>query len=164
LERLRKNNRARRQQLNEDMNSRIQEPLLVSAPLASSAELLAYSAVLLQSTPQSAHFVDWSNHTDDADAFYFSFQDNAYIQILSEPLPEDSPPMPSTSLSVEGYRAITENVPKTFPQALRDPVWGDPCARPSQKDRFYIYIKSIRFGSGHCTKAFSKRLLGPKMN
>ena len=126
LERLRKNNRARRQQLNEDMNSRIQEPLLVSAPLASSAELLAYSAVLLQSTPQSAHFVDWSNHIDDADAFYFSFQDNAYIQILSEPLPEDSPPMPSTSLSVEGYRAITENVPKTFPQALRDPVWGDP--------------------------------------
>ena len=126
LERLRKNNRARRQQLNEDMNSRIHEPLLVSASLASSAELLAYSAVLLQSTPQSAHFVDWSNHTDDADAFYFSFQDNAYIQILSEPLPEDAPPMPSTSPFVEGYRAITENVPKTFPQALRDPVWGDP--------------------------------------
>jgi hypothetical protein len=42
LERLRKNYRARRQQWNEDMNSRIHEPLL----LASSAELLAYSAVL----------------------------------------------------------------------------------------------------------------------
>ena len=47
LERLRKNYHARRQQWNEDMNSRIHEPLL----LASSAELLAYSAVLLQSTP-----------------------------------------------------------------------------------------------------------------
>ena len=34
--------------------------------------------------------------------------------------------MPNTSPFVEGYRAITENVPKTFPQALRDPVWGDP--------------------------------------
>ena len=32
----------------------------------------------------------------------------------------------TTSSSIEGFRAITENVPKTFPQALRDPVWGEP--------------------------------------
>ena len=25
------------------------------------------------------------------------------------------------------------------------------CARPSQKDTFYIYIKLIPFGSGQCT-------------
>jgi hypothetical protein len=50
----------------------------------------------------------------------------SHIQIFSEFLLEHAPPMLSTSRSVEGYRAITENVPKTFPQALRDPVWGDP--------------------------------------
>ena len=124
LERLRKVNRARRQQLTEDMNSRVAEPIIVSAPLASSTELLAYSAVLLQGPP-TAHFVDWSNHTEDADAFYFSFQDNAYIQIVSDALPATTP-LPATFHSVEGFRAITENVPKTFPQALRDPVWGEP--------------------------------------
>jgi hypothetical protein len=80
------------------MNSRVTEPLVVSAPLASFAELLAYSAVLLQDKPQSAHFVDWSNHTEGADAFYFSFEDNAYIQIISEPLPEDAIPIPAPSI------------------------------------------------------------------
>ena len=72
--------------------------------------------------------MDWSNnHTEDAEAFFFfSFQDNAYIQIISEPLPEDATPLPTTSSSIEGFRAINENVPKTFPQALRDPVWGEP--------------------------------------
>ena len=34
-------------------------------------------------------------------------------------------PMSSAPPSVQGYRAITENVPKIFPQALRDPVWCD---------------------------------------
>jgi hypothetical protein len=106
------------------MISRVAEPILVSTPLASSAELIAYSAVLLQS-PQTAHFVDWSNHTEDAEAFYFSFQDNAYIQIVSDALP-DTTTLPTTNQCVEGFRAITENVPKTFPQALRDPVWGEP--------------------------------------
>ena len=61
LERLRKVNRARRKKLNYDINSGIKELLVVSAPLASSDEILAYSAVLLQSTaPHSAYFVDWS--------------------------------------------------------------------------------------------------------
>ena len=107
------------------MNSRVAEPILVSAPLASSAELIAYSAVLLQDQSQSAHFVNWSNHTEEADAFYFSFQDNAYIQKVSEAL-ADTTTLPTTNQCVEGFRAITKNVPKTFPQALRDPVWGEP--------------------------------------
>ena len=128
LERLRKVNRVRRQKLTDDMNSRVTEPLLFSASLASSSELLAYSAVLLQSPSQSAYFVDWSTHTDDADAFYFSFQDNAYIQIISEPLP-DATSIPAVSSLIEAFRAITENVPKTFLQALRDPVFPQAPAR-----------------------------------
>ncbi len=62
--------------------------------------------------------MDSSNHTEDTDAFYFSFQDNAYIQIVSEALADTT--------CVEGFRAITKNVPKPFPQALRDPVWSEP--------------------------------------
>ena len=69
--------------------------------------------------------MDWSNHTEEADAFYFSFQDNAYIQIVSDTIP-DTTTLPTTNQCVKGFRAITENVPKTFPQALRDPVWGEP--------------------------------------
>jgi hypothetical protein len=107
------------------MNSRVAEPILVSAPLASSAELIAYSAILLQDQPQSAHFVNWSNHTEDADASCFSFQDNAYIQIVSDAL-ADTTTLPTTNQCVEQFCAITENVPKTFPQALRDSVWGEP--------------------------------------
>ena len=77
LERLRKVNRARRNQLNEDItHSQKAAPLLISTPLASSAELLAYSTVLLQ-RPHSAHFVDWSTHVDNSDSYYFSFEDNA---------------------------------------------------------------------------------------
>ena len=69
--------------------------------------------------------MDSSNHTEDTDAFYFSFQDNAYIQKVSEAL-ADTTTLPTTNQCVEGFRAITKNVPKTFPQALRDPVWGEP--------------------------------------
>ena len=50
------------------------------------------------------------------------FQDNSYIHIHSNPLiesPSVSLPTPDT---VDSYRAVTENVPKTFPQALRNPA------------------------------------------
>ena len=90
LERLRHINRHRRQQLNNDTTNRTAETPTVSAPLASSAELLAYSASMLERT-HSAHFVDWSIHTEDADAFYFSFEDNAYIHIVSNPSPDSAP-------------------------------------------------------------------------
>jgi hypothetical protein len=120
-------NRQRRQKLRDDMQARIVEPPPVPQPLASSADILAFSATaLLRDIQPLACFVDWTNHTDDGDIFYFSFQDNAYIQICS-----DSPLTPSSTSplqhdTVDSYRAVTENVPRTFPQALRDPVWGEP--------------------------------------
>lgn len=120
-------NRQRRQKLRDDMQAHIVEPSPVPQPLASSADILAFSATaLLRDLQPLACFVDWTNHTDDGDIFYFSFQDNAYLQIRS-----DSPPTPSSASplhhdTVDSYRAVTENVPRTFPQALRDPVWGEP--------------------------------------
>ena len=109
------------------MQAHIVEPPPVPQPLASSADILAFSATaLLRDLQPLACFVDWINHTDDGDIFYFSFQDNAYLQIRS-----DSPPTPSFASplhhdTVDSYRAVTENVPRTFPQALRGPVWGEP--------------------------------------
>ena len=120
-------NRQRRQKLSDDMHARILEPSPAPMPLASSTDLLAYSATaLLREIQPLACFVDWTNHTDDTDVFYFSFQDNSYVQIQSNP-PNESPSVPlPTKNTVDSYRAVTENVPKTFPQALRDPVWGEP--------------------------------------
>jgi hypothetical protein len=130
LERLRKVNRARRTKLNDDMNSGIKEPLVVSAPLASSDEILAYSAVLLQITaPHSAYFADWSTHVDDSDAYYFSFQDNAYIQIISEPLPHAPPSLQST-FSLKATAQLPRMSPRHFlkpyatPHGVNLPDWN----------------------------------------
>ncbi len=95
-------------------------------PLASSTDLLTYSATaLLREIQPLACFVDWTNHTDDTDVFYFSFQDNSYVQIHSNsPVESHSVTLPTPN-TVDSYRAVIEYVPKTFPQALRDPVWGE---------------------------------------
>ena len=67
-------NRQSRRKLRDDMQARIVEPPSVPQPLASSADNLAFSATaLLRDLQPLACFVDWTNHTDDGDIFYFSF-------------------------------------------------------------------------------------------
>jgi len=64
---------------------------------------------------EQSYFADWSNHSTES--IYFSFTENAYITIEQDLTLEIEP-------MEEGFRAVTEGVPKNFEHALRDPVWG----------------------------------------
>lgn len=67
-----------------------------------------------------AYYVDWNNHTDDS--IYYSYSTHAYIRISTNNI--DS--LPQDYVIEEGFRVVTEGVPKSFTKALHDPVWGDP--------------------------------------
>jgi hypothetical protein len=64
----------------------------------------------------SAFFADWTNHNEEET--YYSFSDNQFYE-----LQEFNPDV--KVVSEDGFRAVTENIPKTFSDALKDPVWGD---------------------------------------
>jgi hypothetical protein len=61
-------------------------------------------------------FLDWTEHEEDS--LYYSFSDNAFMVIENE--------IDGNILPLEGYRAVTEGVPRTFAAALKDPKWGEP--------------------------------------
>ena len=67
-----------------------------------------------------ACFADWSTH--EQEDMYVSPLDLQYINISDQPADE------SLYTIEEGYKAVTENVPKSFPEALQHPLWG-PAAR-----------------------------------
>ena len=76
---------------------------------------IADSAVELE----TSCFADWSTHTEAT--VYWSFIDFQLLQISSELKGEGK----VSATSESGFVAITENVPKSFAAALRDPLWGD---------------------------------------
>ncbi len=93
------------------------------------AEEEAYDAhidsVLNDEEPLMACFADWSTHSTTCD--YFSFADNSFIRVEGKPL--DDLPAAFFADTEEGYRAVTENVPKSFAAALKDPIWGEPARK-----------------------------------
>lgn len=82
-------------------------------PISNSAELL------------ECCFVDWSQHNSDSEKFYYSFTDNAYVTVCNDDNAYSIPPDPASFHTEDCFRAIRENVPRTFSQALSDPEWGD---------------------------------------
>jgi hypothetical protein len=97
------------------------------------SELFAFSASLVMPPEHQAHYVDWTNFVNATDindqVYYYSFKQNTYLVFdSSDPPPPDYPPLSSTADSPihEGYRAIRDNVPKSFAKALLDPEWGEP--------------------------------------
>jgi hypothetical protein len=70
---------------------------------------------------ETACFADWSEH--GGDNIYWSWVEFAFIVI--EPAPSESVESDPTGEAIEeGYRAVTENVPKSFAAELVDPRWG----------------------------------------
>ena len=63
-------------------------------------------------------FADWSTHADEC--IYWSWTEFCFMQVST-----DMPPDYGIYLE-EGYRAVTEGVPKNFEEALKHPVWGAP--------------------------------------
>jgi len=71
-----------------------------------------------ESHVEESCFADWS--TFENKNYYLSFMDGAIIQVNSD-LPSEL-----EIENVDGYQAVTENVPKSFYEALKDELWGDP--------------------------------------
>jgi hypothetical protein len=95
--------------------------------------------------PYQSNYVDWTNFTtpatdEDTPVYYYSFTHNAYLVFDSSiPLPTglDTPPANSADRpTLDCFRAIKDNVPKSFQKALVDPEWGEPA-----RDEFNIIVQ-----------------------
>jgi Reverse transcriptase (RNA-dependent DNA polymerase) len=63
-----------------------------------------------------SYFADWTTHKDDN--YYWSFCDFKFLTM-------GSTITSSVDSSEMGLAAVTENVPRSFSDALKDPLWGD---------------------------------------
>lgn len=70
---------------------------------------------------EECNFVDWSEHKEGV--LYWSFELNKYVDFRSYD-PSTGDPYPEGI--EESYRAVTENVPKSFAAALCHPDWAEP--------------------------------------
>ena len=83
-----------------------------------------------------SYFADWINHNIENNSIYFSFVDLVFYEISADDtlltISEDNTSTPTTDQSFDeevGYKAVTQNVPRTFPQALKDSRWGEPARK-----------------------------------
>jgi hypothetical protein len=73
---------------------------------------------------ESCYFTDWSTH--EPGNLYWSLSDFAFVSFESD-APEGVEVEELIKEDIEeGYRAVTENVPKNWEAALKDPKWGVP--------------------------------------
>ena len=74
---------------------------------------------------EQCSFVDWSTHKEES--YYLSFATNMYIIInTNKSSEEETESTVNWTTSEDSYKAVTENIPKNFTAALRDPTWGEP--------------------------------------
>jgi hypothetical protein len=78
---------------------------------------------------ESCCFVDWTNHEND-DMYYLSFVDQSLICVTNDHnknyIEENSIIDNDDNINDEEcFRAVKTNVPKTFADALKDPIWGE---------------------------------------
>ena len=78
-------------------------------PVATVAELLAYSTTILTDQSHQSNYVDWAEHISDVDLYYFSFADNAYIYVRIGPDPDQT---------ASNYPAV-DTYPGLFPSCPR---------------------------------------------
>ena len=81
-----------------------------------------------------AYFADWSNHTDDQVDMYYSVAEHKFYtfdQSMRHQLGKSTGSYYAVSVegeepySEEAHRAVTKNVPKSFPAALQHPEWSE---------------------------------------
>jgi hypothetical protein len=67
---------------------------------------------------EQANFADWSTHSDDD--IYFSFTENCFYVF------ENYEYMNNDNIIIEeGYKAVTEGIPRSLSAAMCHPVWGE---------------------------------------
>jgi hypothetical protein len=90
-------------------------------------EHVTSAAALMEEYPSAALeeccYVDWSKHVDDT--YYWCLATGAFLTITDYVAGKHELP-PDSDCAEECYRAVTENVPKSFSAALKDPVWAEP--------------------------------------
>ena len=85
---------------------------------------LTTSKDLIKHINESSNFVDWLTHTEEC--IYFSFSENCYYvfsNIYQSDLEIDS--SKQEDIIEEGFRAVTENIPRSLSAALSHPIWGE---------------------------------------
>lgn len=78
----------------------------------------AITSSQLISQIEESNFVDWSTHYDDD--IYFSFSNNCYYTFINHESNNNS-----EIIIEEGYKAVTEGIPKSLSAAMSHPVWGE---------------------------------------
>jgi hypothetical protein len=73
----------------------------------------------------TALFADWTMH--QSDECYYSFSEHQYIQISETFNPIDKDQID------EAYKAITQDTPRTFSEALQHPLWSEPARQELDK-------------------------------
>ena len=73
---------------------------------------------------EECNFVDWTSHEENK--YYLSFSENLFIIIESNSNENNFDDIGHSSGEEVSFRAVTENVPKSFTAALQHPEWGEP--------------------------------------
>ena len=77
---------------------------------------------------ETACFADWSTFADDDHGMYWSFSDCSFVEVSDFDIAVyDS--VVYSSVQEEGYRAVKDDVPRTYAEALRHPLWGEPARK-----------------------------------
>jgi hypothetical protein len=80
-----------------------------------------------------AYFADWSNHIDDETECYYSMTENRFYTFDTTMRPTGKKTTKYFAVHQEGdgtfneeaFRAVTKNVPKSFPEALKHQDWSE---------------------------------------
>jgi hypothetical protein len=80
-----------------------------------------------------AYFADWSNHIDDETESYYSMTENRFYTFDTTMRPTGKKTTKYFAVHQEGdgtfneeaFRAVTKNVPKSFPEALKHQDWSE---------------------------------------
>ena len=73
---------------------------------------------------EECNFVDWTRHEENK--YYLSFSENLFIIIESNSIDIKFDDIGHSAGEEVSFRAVTENVPKSFTAALNHPEWGEP--------------------------------------
>ena len=101
-----------------------------------SVSLFAYEAYTDEHDPTGEHacyveslFADWTNSSESV---YYSYELDTFIRVPDEFQVTDAVVKEAELCSEYGYKAVTVDVPRTWTEALRHPLWGD--AARTEKD------------------------------
>jgi Reverse transcriptase (RNA-dependent DNA polymerase) len=65
----------------------------------------------------SGYFTDWSNFCN-VESYFVDYLAECFVKIGEVPSDYEYK-------EIDGFRAVTENVPRSFSEALRSPIWGE---------------------------------------